>query len=132
MTAAPAVEAVNHPPHYNNHESGIEAIDVIEYLTGNLFNSVKYVWRADHKGKTHEDTKKSLWYSERERDRVVTSLPEVPQHVYDKADAFVAAEKDPLRASVVHLLVYAHKSLEDHHRNVNAAIPLIRQMLDRG
>lgn len=130
MTAANN-SAVNHPIHYNSHPSQIEAIDVIEYLTGNLFNAVKYVWRANHKGKPGEDTEKSLWYTNREKNRALTNLPEVPQFVYDMTDAFVTAEEDELRASIVHLLVYAHKSPEDHSRNVRAAIPLIQQMLDR-
>lgn len=130
MTAT-TTSAVDHPLHYNSHKSGIEAIDVIEYLTGNLFNAVKYVWRANHKGKPGEDTEKSLWYTKREKNRVLTNLPEVPQHVYDMTDAFVAAEEDELRGSIVHLLVYAHKSPEDHSRNVRAAIPLIQRMLER-
>lgn len=27
-------EAVNHPPHYNQHPSGVEAIDLCELLGG--------------------------------------------------------------------------------------------------
>lgn len=123
---------MDHPVHYNSHKSGVECVDVAEFLTGNLFNAVKYIWRADHKGKTSEDTKKSLWYTVREQNRELTNLPEVPDFVYELTDRFVAAEEDELRATAVHLLVYAHKSPEDWERNVAAAVPLIQQMIDRG
>jgi len=57
---------VNHPPHYNAHPSGIEAIDVCEHLSFCLGNAVKYVWRAGNKGDRIEDLKKALWYLDRE------------------------------------------------------------------
>ena len=58
--------AVNHPPHYKSN--GIEAIDVIEAfkLNFNLGNSLKYILRADRKGKRLEDLKKAAWYLTRE------------------------------------------------------------------
>ena len=59
-------EVVNHPSHYNN--GNIEVIDAIEdwKLGFNLGNTVKYVARAEHKGKQLEDLKKAKWYLERE------------------------------------------------------------------
>lgn len=59
-------EAVNHPPHYNRHPSGIECIDVVEHMSFNVGNAVKYCWRADHKGRTIEDLEKAAWYIARE------------------------------------------------------------------
>ncbi len=57
---------VNHPSHYNKGK--IEVIDAIEdwKLGFNLGNVVKYVARADHKGKRLEDLKKALWYLQME------------------------------------------------------------------
>jgi hypothetical protein len=60
---------VDHPPHYNQHGSGVECIDVVEWMTFNLGNVIKYVWRADHKGQETEDLQKALWYLQREIDR---------------------------------------------------------------
>jgi len=60
------METVNHPPHYNVHPSGIECIQVVEHMGFNLGNAIKYIWRADEKGKTVEDLKKAKWYIERE------------------------------------------------------------------
>lgn len=60
------VDAVNHPPHYTNHPSGIECIQITEHMGFNLGNAIKYIWRADLKGKDVEDLKKAVWYIERE------------------------------------------------------------------
>ena len=61
-------EEVNHPDHYNKHPSGIECIDVVEHMGFNLGNAVKYIWRADLKGKALTDLRKALWYIQREID----------------------------------------------------------------
>ena len=65
-------EMVNHPPHYNGHPKGIEAIDVIEDNPFvNLGNAMKYLWRVSWGSKGHddEDLAKAVWYIERERSR---------------------------------------------------------------
>lgn len=59
------MDAVNHPPHYTSHPSGIECIDVTERLDFCAGNAVKYLWRADDKGRRGEDIKKAIWYLER-------------------------------------------------------------------
>lgn len=60
------MEAVDHPDHYNANPSGVEAIDVIEHMSFNVGNAVKYLWRADHKGAPIEDLRKAEWYILRE------------------------------------------------------------------
>ena len=57
---------VNSPAHYK--AGGIETIDFIEakHLGYNLGNVVKYISRADYKGKNLEDLKKAEWYLKRE------------------------------------------------------------------
>lgn len=57
---------VNHPSHYNAHPSGIECIDVVEHMSFNLGNAVKYIWRAGLKGNALQDLEKAKWYIERE------------------------------------------------------------------
>jgi hypothetical protein len=64
------VDRVNHPPHYNGHPSGVECIQVVEWMTFNLGNAVKYIWRADLKGNQIEDLKKARWYLDREIERI--------------------------------------------------------------
>jgi hypothetical protein len=62
-------DAVDHPPHYNKHPSGVECIDIIEHMDFCLGNAIKYIWRADLKGKAIEDLEKARWYIDREIER---------------------------------------------------------------
>jgi hypothetical protein len=66
-------ESVNHPKHYNNNPSGVEAIDVIEHMTFNIGNAVKYLWRAGFKPGTaaEQDLDKAIWYINREKERLI-------------------------------------------------------------
>lgn len=57
---------VNHPTHYNVHPSGVECIDVVEHMSFNVGNAVKYLWRADDKGAPVQDLEKARWYIDRE------------------------------------------------------------------
>lgn len=59
-------DPVNHPPHYKNHPSGVECIEITEHMNFCLGNAVKYIWRADLKDKSIEDLKKAAWYLNRE------------------------------------------------------------------
>jgi hypothetical protein len=61
-----SVDVVNHPPHYKQHPSGVECIDITEHMGFCLGNAIKYIWRADEKGKDIEDLKKARWYVDRE------------------------------------------------------------------
>lgn len=62
-------DVVNKPPHYTEHPSGIECIQVTEHMSFNLGNAIKYIWRCDLKKDAIEDLKKAKWYIEREIDR---------------------------------------------------------------
>lgn len=128
---AAASSAVDHPLHYNSHPSRIEAVEVIEYLTGNMFNTVKYIWRADHKGKPVEDIEKALWYAKRELGRFIQYIAPVPQFVFDKTDKYVAAEEDKLRASIVYVAVDAHRDLDTYKENIRRVIVLLEQLLEQ-
>ena len=59
-------DPVNHPPHYTNHPSGVECIQVVEHMGFNLGNAIKYIWRSDLKNDAVEDLRKARWYIERE------------------------------------------------------------------
>lgn len=64
------VDAVNHPPHYTAHPSGVECIEITEHMNFNLGNVVKYLWRAEGKNGI-EDLEKARWYLNREIVRVI-------------------------------------------------------------
>lgn len=62
-------DLIDHPPHYTAHPSGIECIQVVEHMSFNLGNAIKYVWRADAKGNALDDLRKAAWYIQREIQR---------------------------------------------------------------
>jgi len=55
-------DPVNHPTHYTSHPSGVECLTITRHMGFNLGNAVKYIWRADLKGKQVEDLKKAAFY----------------------------------------------------------------------
>lgn len=59
-------DPVNHPEHYTWLPGDIEVIDITESLGFCLGNVIKYVLRADHKGRPLEDLQKAAWYLNRE------------------------------------------------------------------
>lgn len=64
---------VNHPAHYNESPSGVECIDVVEWMTFNQGNAIKYLWRCFEKGDPAENLRKAMWYCERELKRITPS-----------------------------------------------------------
>lgn len=70
-------DLINHPPHYTEHPSGVECIEITEHMNFNLGNAVKYLWRADLKGDDLKDLDKARWYITREiqRRRKVGMVP---------------------------------------------------------
>jgi hypothetical protein len=69
LSAVRTPDAVNHPPHYTAHPSGVECITVVEHMSFNVGNAIKYLWRADLKGNALEDLEKARWYIAREIER---------------------------------------------------------------
>ena len=63
-------ETVDHPPHYTQHPSGAECIDIVEHFNFNVGNAIKYLWRAGLKGAAREDLEKARWYIDREIGRL--------------------------------------------------------------
>jgi hypothetical protein len=69
---------VNHPKHYTNHPSGVEAIEITEHFNFNKGNAIKYIWRSADKGKEVEDLRKARWYIDREIARILNNEDEPP------------------------------------------------------
>lgn len=67
-TLTNSINSQVNPSHYKSHPSGIECIDVIEHMTLNVGNAIKYLWRAGLKSEemTEVDLRKAIWYIERE------------------------------------------------------------------
>ena len=66
-------DPVNHPEHYTSNLSKIECIEVAKHMNFCMGNAIKYIWRADSKGKAVEDLRKAVWYLECEIDRRLNS-----------------------------------------------------------
>ena len=63
-------DMVNNPPHYTQHPSGVECINITEHYNFNIGNAIKYLWRSDEKhDDAGEDLKKAAWYINREINR---------------------------------------------------------------
>lgn len=62
-------DPVNNPSHYTSHPSGIECIQVTEFMDFLIGNAVKYLWRAglkteeglDAKEKQIQDMRKAIF-----------------------------------------------------------------------
>lgn len=63
-------DMVNHPPHYTSHPSGVETIQVTRWMSFNLGNAMKYIWRAGQKDDAIQDLNKAIFYLEDEIDRL--------------------------------------------------------------
>ena len=66
-----ASDAIN-PAHYQGFSNGAQVVDITEHLSFNRGSAVKYLARAGKKdpAKEIEDLEKSLWYTQRELDRL--------------------------------------------------------------
>ena len=72
----PKADMVNHPPHYTQHPSGVECIQITEHLNFCLGNAVKYIWRAGLKSDDpSQDIEKAIFYLKREISRLRSTQP---------------------------------------------------------
>ena len=60
------------PSHYRSHPSGVECIQIVEHMTFNCGQVVRYLWRAGLKDAEPllDDLKKAQWYINREIERI--------------------------------------------------------------
>jgi hypothetical protein len=64
------IDMVNHPPHYTQHPSGVECIEITRHYCFSVGNAIKYLWRAGlkkdaslaDKQKEIEDLEKAIFY----------------------------------------------------------------------
>ena len=61
---------VNRPPHYNDHPSGIECIEITRHETFNIGNSIKYLWKRGKKNDIIQDMEKAIWYIKDEINKI--------------------------------------------------------------
>lgn len=50
------------PDHYKSHPSGVECIQITQWMGFLEGSAIKYIWRAGLKDDKVQDLKKALWY----------------------------------------------------------------------
>ena len=123
-------DPIHHPRHYTAHKSGVECIQLTECLGFNVGNAVKYVWRADEKGRPIEDLRKALWYLERELSRPVVSglLPGVDPVTFERIQYEVVRAE---RGSDVSVLGELISYLPPNRRSIESAAAAVRHAIER-
>lgn len=114
-------EAINHPKHYNSHASGVECIDIVEHMSFNCGNAVKYLWRAGLKpgAGAAQDLGKARWYVARELARCTADLSvanQLPIEMRSMLHGFCEAEPDPRIAKSVLLLADVDAGLLNYNK----------------
>ena len=99
---------IEHPRHYNSHPSGVECIDVNEYMTANMAAAFKYLMRWEHKGLKAENLKKAAFYMRREVNRKSAVVLRIPFEAYEKAEKIIFHETDPIIKSAMKAIVEWH------------------------
>lgn len=88
-----SAEQVQHPAHYQQHPSGVECWSLVEQLTFNTGNAIKYLWRQGLKGAASVDLRKATEYLRREAARSM-ALALVPIPAMRLADRIAAHEPE--------------------------------------
>ena len=98
------------PQHYKRHASGVECIDIVEHMSFNLGNAVKYLWRAYDKGDPLENLQKAAWYVSRELSagRQHARAARCPETLGKLFAQVVASDTDARRARAMVAIFQAH------------------------
>lgn len=104
-------DPVNHPKHCM--QRGVECIEVTRWMSFNLGNATKYIWRAGAKGDPVQDLEKAIFYLRDERERTANMLriprpaPDVDRH------AIAGTFSEPLRQAFLLIWGVAFDGLGD-------------------
>ena len=123
------MSVVNHPAHYNNHPSRIEAIDIIENFNFCLGNAFKYIFRYQLKGGS-EDLNKALWYLERQVSSSPLNVFTPNEKLLDKAEELIRAERN-VDLKTVYQNIFSYQFEGSHPKVIWESIEILRK-LERG
>ena len=121
-------EKVDHPQHYNRHPSGVEAIDIVQYMGFCLGNAFKYVYRYQHKNGT-EDLKKAIWYLRHQQTVILKQHIAVTHTATNDYHRIITAEqnKDIVRV----LEIIWDVSFNDHNnKELEEAAKILEKFVD--
>ena len=124
-----STNAVDHPRHYTSHPSGVETVEITEWLPFNLGNCVKYIMRREHKGNERQDLEKALWYARREKERQRDAFRcPIPAGLVERVTRVAAAEPDWEIARAIGLLSLSPWG-DSFERDLSLAIRIIEEKL---
>ena len=120
------MSVVNHPAHYNNHPSRVEAIDIIENFNFCLGNAFKYIFRYQLKGGS-EDLNKALWYLERQVSSSPLNVFTPNKELLNRVKALIHAEgnKD---LKTVYKNIFSYQFEGAHPKVIWESIEILRKL----
>ena len=103
-------DPVAKPKHYNVHPSGVECIEINEWMDYCLGCAWKYVFRHEDKTDPIEDLKKALWYLKRsyaqKEKRLLhyTQFNRLKEWLYANVQKILNAEKDYVKREALEFI----------------------------
>ena len=97
-------DVINKAAHYNQHPSGVEAIEIKRHLSSDVGDAFKYIYRADHKGGRQDIEKARYYLRDAIRHADPIFLPSWKFRVQQLLDLVGQAETDPNRLAFFHAL----------------------------
>lgn len=119
-------DLVKHPPHYTEHPSKIECIEITRHLDFNRGNAIKYLWRCGKKDSVNQELKKAIWYLNDEINNGLTDVNysfNTNNKITDKLDTLALYQTDQER-KLFNLIIFGA------HRHLQQAIKIIEGMCD--
>lgn len=119
---------VDHPKHYNSHPSGVEAIDIVQYMGFCLGNAFKYVYRYQYKNGM-EDLKKAIWYLKHQQTVILKQNISVTHTA--TTDYYKIISNEPDESVIKVLQIIWDVSFNDHNSNeLNKAVKLLEKIIE--
>jgi hypothetical protein len=122
-------ELVNHPPHYNEHPSKVECIELKRELVSDIGDAFKYIWRRSLKDSETQDLDKAIWYilDDREHQIPRIELSGLAQH---HLATIIKAEPNLKIATIFQLLVIISTTIVDYSM-YDLVVNLIKSLTDK-
>ena len=120
------IDIINQPPHYTEHPSKIECIEITRHLDFNRGCAIKYLWRCGKKDSVNQELKKAIWYL---NDEINNGFGDVNysfntnNKITDKLDTLALYQTDQER-KLFNLIIFGA------HRHLQQAIKIIEGMCD--
>ena len=123
------MSAVNHPAHYNQHPSKVEAISIIRNFNFGLGNAFKYLFRYQHKGGS-EDLNKALWYLEDQVSNAELNVFTPNKTLLKNIESLLGSEKNE-DLKTIYQNIFSYQFEGSHPKVIWESIEILRK-LERG